>query len=85
MLFLKEGKKYALLMCSLPVPDPGFPTGGGLVLIGGGCVLLMRLCFENLVCQNKRIWTLGSEACTRHSPHTSANDYTVCVHQCVYS
>ena len=36
------------------VADPGFPAGGR--------GLPRRLRFENFVCQNERIWTLGGHA-----------------------
>ena len=50
------------------VADPGFP-------VGAGCGLLRQLRFENIVCQNERIWTLRGER--RRAPGTppkSAND-----------
>ena len=43
------------------VADPGFPVGGGLDLVGGGG-LPRWLRFENFVCQNEIIWTLGGRA-----------------------
>ena len=49
-----------------PVADPGFPVGRGMDLIGGRG-LPRRLCFENFVCQNERIWTLRG-ACAGHAP-----------------
>ena len=41
--------------------DPGFPVGN---LVGGGGEhqLPRWLCFKKIVCQNKRIWTLGGHA-----------------------
>ena len=43
----------------MAVADPGFPVGGRGPLTGGRG-LLRRLRFENFVCQNERIWTLGA-------------------------
>ena len=41
--------------------DPGFPAGGhGPRRVRRG--LPRRLCFENFVRQNERIWTLGGHA-----------------------
>ena len=45
----------------IKVADPGFPVGGrGPRRRGRG--LPRRLHFENFVCQNERIWTLGGRA-----------------------
>ena len=43
------------------VADPGFPVGGRGPR-RQGCGLPRRLCFENFVCQNERIGTLGGGA-----------------------
>ena len=48
------------------VADPGFPVGGRGPRRGGRG-LPRRLRFENFVCQNERIWTLGG-ACAGHLP-----------------
>ena len=48
------------------VADPGFPVGGG------GRGFPKRLRFENFVCQNERIWTLGGGV-RRAAPSKSAN------------
>ena len=42
------------LLNSKSVADPGFPVGGRGPRGGA-----WQLCFENFVCQNERIWTLG--------------------------
>ena len=54
---------------SVAVADPGFPMGGTNLI--GGCQLLRWLCFEKIVCQNKRIWTLRGH--TPAAPPGSAN------------
>ena len=40
------------------VADPGFPVLGAVDLVGGHR-LPTQLCFENFVCRNERIRTLG--------------------------
>ena len=50
--------------------DPGFPIGGR--------GLPKRLRFENFVCRNDRIWTLGGRA--PGTPPRSANDYVGKIH-----
>ena len=48
----------SFVKCQLSVADPGFPVGGrGPRRRGRG--LPRWLHFENFVCQNERIWTLG--------------------------
>ena len=42
---------------TLTVADPGFPAGG--VDLVGDVDSPRRLRFENFVCRNERIWTLG--------------------------
>ena len=51
--------KLICVMCRIQ----DFPQGGGLP---------RRLRFENFVCQNERIWTLGV-AFAGHAPRRSAN------------
>ena len=48
-----------------------FPQGG--VDLVGGRVLPRRLRFENFVCQNERIWTLGGGRAPGTPPSRSAN------------
>ena len=66
-------EKYVQLeSLTRPVEDPGFPVGGAWTSWGGRG-LPRRLCFENFVCRNKRIWTLRG-ACAGHAPSRSANE-----------
>ena len=58
-------------MYNIPVADPGFPVGGRRPLGGGGADSQGGN-FENFVCQNERIWTLGARPL--HPPmHTMQN------------
>ena len=53
-------------MTRVTVADPGFPIGGrGPRRRGHG--LPRRLRFENFVCQDERIWTLGGGGVRRAS------------------
>ena len=54
------GKPNSFVLTYKSVADPEFPVGGGVDLVGGGEHRLpSRLFFENFVCRNERIWTLG--------------------------
>ena len=57
--------RYSDQLLSITVADPGFPIGGrGL---RKGRRLPRQLRFENFVCENERIWTLGG-ACAGNAP-----------------
>ena len=52
----------------ISVADPGFPVGGGRGPHRRGCGLPRQLRFENFVCQNERIGTLGGGRAPGRAP-----------------
>ena len=72
--------QYDVKLSTFSVADPGFPVGERGPR-SGGCGLPRRLRFENFICQNERIGTLGGAR--RARPPRSANDFADMIRRCI--